>query len=269
VHNLERAKSDSFSPATTGDRVLPRSDPYGISSAQNPSIPDHDYILDLAGPNRASNSLNAPTEMNNPRQQKREPDWAEFYKNGLPNEIIVIDDDEPQTSPRTQPRPTQPNRTTTTNGSTRHTDKKRKTTASTAYDPVYNQQTSYSTTQTPYYDNSPSNNTISTDRTTSAINTTAATSLGSQASNGAYIPPLEIGTVGQKRKRTRRAAQDEANEAKRREVDLHGDPFSLYVPPPNPPIKAKEVFVQVVADVSFTRCPLGSVSTLILYRNHI
>ena len=209
------------------------------------------------------------SEMNNSRQQKRKPDWAEFYKNGLPNEIIVIDDDEPQTSPRTQPRPTQPNRTTTTNGSTRHTDKKRKTTVSTAYDPVYNQQTSYSTTQTPYYDNSPSNNTISTDRTTSAINTTAATSLGSQASNGAYIPPLENGTVGQKRKRTRRAAQDEANEAKRREVDLHGDPFSLYVPPPNPPIKAKEVFVQVVADVSFTRCPLGSVSMLTLYRNHI
>jgi dual-specificity kinase len=191
--------------------------------------------------------------MNNPRQQKRKPDWAEFYKNGLPNEIIVIDDDEPQTSPRTQPRPTQPNRAITTNGGTRHTDKKRKTTASTAYDPVYNQQTSYSTTQTPYYDNSPSNNTISTDRTTSAINTTAATSLGSQASNGAYIPPLENGTVGQKRKRTRRAAQDEANEAKRREVDLHGDPFSLYVPPPNPPIKAKEVFVQVVADKSYMK----------------
>ncbi|OCK92270.1 kinase-like protein [Cenococcum geophilum 1.58] len=193
------------------------------------------------------------SEMNNPRQQKRKPDWAEFYKNGLPNEIIVIDDDEPQTSPRTQPRPTQPNRAITTNGSTRHTDKKRKTTVSTAYDPVYNQQTSYSTTQTPYYDNTPSNNTISTDRTTSAINTTAATSLGSQASNSAYIPPLENGTVGQKRKRTRRAAQDEANEAKRREVDLHGDPFSLYVPPPNPPIKAKEVFVQVVADKSYMK----------------
>lgn len=186
------------------------------------------------------------SDMENAKNRKRNPDWADFYKNGLPKEVIVIDDDEPETS---QQRPIKPLRTAT-NGSTRHTDKKRKTTASTAYDPVYNQQTSYSTTQTPYYD-SPSNNTISTDRTTSALNTTAATSLGSQASNGAYIPPLEKGVVGQKRKRvTRRAAQDEANEAKRREIDLHGDPFGLYMPPPNPPIKAKEVFVQVVSDVS-------------------
>jgi dual-specificity kinase len=192
--------------------------------------------------------------MRDSRSSKRNPNWSDFYKNGVPKEIIVIDDDDDEPAPH-PPRQTQATRPALTNGASRHTDKKRKTTASTAYDPVYNQQTSYSTTQTPYYDNSPSNNTVSTDRTTSAINTTAATSLGSTASNGTYIPPLENGVVGQKRKRTtRQAAQaeaKEAREAKRREIDPHGDPFSLYVPPPNPPIKAKEVFVQVVPDVSF------------------
>lgn len=183
-------------------------------------------------------------------QRKRNPDWADFYKNGLPKEVIVIDDDDDdddEAASHPPARQTQQSRVIA-NGSTRHTDKKRKTTASTAYDPVYNQQTSYSTTQTPYYD-SPSNHTISTDRTTSALNTTAATSLGSQASNGTYISPQENGVVGQKRKRTRQAAQDEAKEAKRREVDYNGDPFSLYVPPPNPPIKAKDVYVQIVHDV--------------------
>ena len=178
-------------------------------------------------------------------QKKRNPDWAEFYKNGLPKEVIVIDDDDEEPS-RPLARQAQPARTTA-NGALRHADKKRKTTASTAYDPVYNQQTSYSTTQTPYYD-SP-NHSISTDRTTSALNTTAATSLGSQASSSQQISPLDHGVVGQKRKRTRAAAQDEAKEAKRRELDHDDDPFSLYQPPPNPVIKAKDVYVQVVQDV--------------------
>ncbi|KAF2265135.1 kinase-like protein [Lojkania enalia] len=180
------------------------------------------------------------------RKEKRNPDWADFYKNGLPKEVIVIDDDDEE-PPRPPPRQAQPSRTNT-NGSMRHTDKKRKTTAAAAYDPVYNQHTSYSTTQTPYYD-SP-HHSISTDRTTSALNTTAATSLGSQSGSNQHISPLENGVVGQKRKRTRAAAQDEAKEAKRRELDYSDDPFSLYQPPPNPVIKAKDVYVQVVPDVS-------------------
>lgn len=180
--------------------------------------------------------------------RRRNPDWADFYKNGIPKEVIVIDDDDDD-EPAPPALPRQPALTrTATNGSARHTDKKRKTTASTAYDPVYNhQQTSYSTTQTPYYD-SP-NHSISTDRTTSALNTTAATSLGSQISNGQQISPLDNSAVGQKRKRTRAVAQDEVKQAKRRELDHDDNPFSLYQPPPNPVIKAKDVYVQVVADV--------------------
>jgi dual-specificity kinase len=191
-------------------------------------------------------------------KRRRNPDWAEFYRNGIPREVIVIDDDDddddddPQPPPPRQPGPAR----TATNGSARHTDKKRKTTASTAYDPVYNQQTSYSTTQTPYYD-SP-NHSLSTDRTTSALNTTAPTSLGSQVSNGHHISPLDNSAAGQKRKRTRAVVQDEAKQAKRRELDTHDDPFSLYQPPPNPVIKAKDVYVQVVPDVRPATPPTGS-----------
>lgn len=178
--------------------------------------------------------------------RRRNPDWADFYKNGIPREVIVIDDDDDEDLQPPPPRNQGPARTAT-NPSARHADKKRKTTTSTAYDPVYNQHTSYSTTQTPYYD-SP-NHSLSTDRTTSALNTTAPTSLGSQVSNGHNISPHDNSAAGQKRKRTRAVVQDEAKQAKRRELDHHDDPFSLYQPPPNPVIKAKDVYVQVVQDV--------------------
>ena len=173
--------------------------------------------------------------------KRRGPDWNEFYRNGLPKEVIVIDDDDDE--PARAPATTVPQRTNT-NGSARHTDKKRKTAVATQYDPVYNQHTSYSTTQTPYYD-SPQHSTPA-DRTNSAHKTTAGTSIGS--SNGHHLSPLDNSIIGQKRKRTRAAVQDEAKEAKRRELDDQ-DPFALYQPPPNPVIKAKEVYVSVVADV--------------------
>lgn len=192
----------------------------------------------------AASDMGAPSAASSSDPRRRHPDWADFYKNGLPKEVIVIDDDEDDAAAPRQPALQR----TATNASARHTDKKRKTTAgTTAYDPVYNQHTSYSTTQTPYYD-SP-NHSTSTDRTTSALNTTAATSLGSQASNTHHISPLENTAVGQKRKRTRAAALDEAKQARRRDLD-HDDPFSLYQPPPDPVVKAKDVYVQVVADVS-------------------
>lgn len=181
--------------------------------------------------------------------RRRNPDWNDFYKNGIPKEVIVIDDDDEPAPPPSRQQAALAR--TNTNGSVRHTDKKRRTTGgnSTAFDPVYNQQTSYSTTQTPQYYESP-NHSISTDRTTSALHTTAPTSLGSQVSNGPHISPLDNSAIGQKRKRTRAVAQDEVKQAKRRELDNSENPFSLYQPPPNPPIKAKDVYVQVIPDVS-------------------
>ncbi|KAF2103836.1 kinase-like protein [Rhizodiscina lignyota] len=187
--------------------------------------------------------------MANSSRSKRKPDWAEFYKNGLPKEVIVIDDDSPD-PPASTSRAGNANTNGVANGTSRHADKKRKTGQSAAYDPVYQQQTSYSTTQTPYADNSSSHNTVSTDRTTSAIHTTAPTSLGSQVSTGTYKPLADEGMVGQKRKRTtRQAAQDEAaKDPKRRQLERPEDPYQCYVPPPKPPIKAKDVYVQVVHD---------------------
>jgi dual-specificity kinase len=184
--------------------------------------------------------------MSNSTQRGKQVDWKEFYKNGVPEEIIVIDDDTPP--PASQRHAVQ--RAPPTNGTNRPAEKKRKAAAA-PYDPVYNPQPSYSTTQTPYYENSSSaNNTASTDRTTSAYITTAATSLGSQVSNGTYLPaPIDDGVVGQKRKRTRAAAAEEEKGAKRRELDRQS-PLSIhYVPPTKPIIKAKDVPVELITEV--------------------
>jgi len=167
------------------------------------------------------------------KDNKRKPDWNEFYKNGVPAEIIVIDDDTPPPS-----GPRRHNAYTA-----QHTEKRQRT--GNAYDPVYSQaQATYSATQTPYYENS-----ASTDRTTSAYVTTAPTSLGSTTSTGTYLPPLEDGTVGQKRKRTRAQIAEDAGPAKRREVERLTPPHLVYVPPEKPIIKAKEVHVEVIRDV--------------------
>ena len=124
-----------------------------------------------------------------------------------------------------------------------HNDKRQRT--GNAYDPVYStQQASYSATHTPYYENS-----ASTDRTTSAYVTTAPTSLGSTTSNGTYLPPLEDGSVGQKRKRTRAQQAEDVGPVKRREVERLTPPHLLYIPPEKPIIKAKEVHVEVIRDV--------------------
>ena len=135
---------------------------------------------------------------------------------------------------------------TVKNDSARHTGKNRNTMASTTHDPIYNQLTYYSTAQAPYCDwrkQSPS-----TDRTISVPETTAATSLQSQVSNGYHISSLDYGAISQKRKRTRAVALDEVKQTMR-ELNHDDNPLSLYQPPPNTVIKAKNVHVQVVLDV--------------------
>ncbi|KAI9711250.1 MAG: dual specificity protein kinase kns1 [Bogoriella megaspora] len=194
-------------------------------------------------------SSQAPSDMDSSRKRSRKPDWGEFYRNGPPKEVIVIDDDSPEPRPSNSATnakyPAVAN--ASTNGSVRHADKKRKTAASTNYDPVYNHQ--YSSTQTPYLEDSGSHS-LSTDRTNSAYNTTAATSLTSQASNGSYLPPEVQEVAGQKRKRqTRKTTAEE----KKREIDHLKDPYASYIrgAPPNPPIKAREVHVPVVPHRSY------------------
>lgn len=175
-------------------------------------------------------------------KRERRPDWHEFYKNGPPKEIIVIDDDSPPPSERTEnERTNHTTRTVMRSDMKVHTSKRRKTGQVLTYEPTKYEQSTYSHARS---DEDTGSATISTDRTTS-LQTTAPTSLGSSlGSNGAY---LEDGAVGQKRKRVTR--QQAADEKKRREMEVVGDAYSSYVPPPNPPIKAKDVHVPPVKDV--------------------
>jgi dual-specificity kinase len=226
----------------------------GLSSTSNSASRSHQEIPDSAGrsdaiytPTMPASSASRPEQPPvRKRRRSREPDWTNFYKNGLPKEIIIIDDT-PDPDPKvngTEPKKT-PNGTTNgnaTDSAARHVTKKRKRDeAATHYDPVYHNKYAGSHTNTPYNE-TPSGSTISTDRTTSAVGTTAPTSL---SSNGHYEYDVQ---PGQKRKRTR---QQVATEAKRREAEVLGDSLIIYHPPPFPPKKAPDVHVRVVPDVSY------------------
>jgi dual-specificity kinase len=175
-------------------------------------------------------------------KRDRRPDWHEFYKNGPPKEIIIIDDDSPPPPKRAEnERINHTTRTLMKNDHVTHTNKKRKTAQAPAYEPVHYQHASYAKVRS---DGETGSDTISTDRTMS-LQTTAPTSLGSSlGSSGAYA---EAAAVGQKRKRVTR--QQTADEKKRREIEVVGDAYSSYVPPPKPPIKAKDVHVPPVREV--------------------
>lgn len=172
------------------------------------------------------------------RRRSKEPDWGTFYKNGLPKEVIVIHDtpdpepDQPSYSVATS---TRPYANGTKNSTTRHPAKRRR-----------KEEGSYAGSVNGSYQQTSNSGSISTDRTTSAHNTTAATSLGSLSSNGHY--EYEAAQhAGQKRKRTRHQV---AQEAKRREVEVLSDALASYQPPQKPVKKAGDVTVRVVSDVS-------------------
>lgn len=189
-----------------------------------------------------------PSKKRQRSKEPRPPDWDNFYKNGLPSEVIIIDDSPPPESSASAVPNGQANRqVAATNG--RHAAKKRKRDeVGTVYDPVY-QLGPDSNDRTPQYKDSASGSTVSTDRTTSAIHTTAATSLGSNSSNTQNGYEAVDVQPGQKRKRTATRLQL-ANEAKKKEQEQHGDAFTSYKPPPRPPIKAPDVQVKQVVDVS-------------------
>lgn len=187
-----------------------------------------------------SNSSMAPSQSASAmsdRGQKRQPDWDEFYRNGIPKEVIVIHDDTP---------PKEPLRGRALKGSgvsTQPAGKKRK--IEQAYDTTYDDRPSYSVNP-PQYGGS-SNPSVSTDRTTS-LHTTAPTSMGSYGSSNASNSYEDV-NVGQKRKRI--PQKETRLQAKKKQQEI-SDAFADYVPPPKPPIKAPDVTVPVVPDVSFT-----------------
>jgi dual-specificity kinase len=105
--------------------------------------------------------------------RRKKPDWGEFYKNGLPKEVIVIDDT-PTPEPQNGETGTQAGSSTVTatSGTTvQPAGKKRRTGVETAYDLGYYDRPSYSINPQHYGDDS-SGASISTDRTTS-LQTTA------------------------------------------------------------------------------------------------
>lgn len=191
-----------------------------------------------------------PAEPQPPRKKRRsrEPDWSTFYKNGLPKEIIVIDDTPEPDRPNAAAAVTAAAAQTLTNGrqpvavvnsanASSSAKKRKRDDEPTPYDPVHHSAAIGSHT--------PSKSTAASDRTNSAIHTTAATSLGSLSSNGQYEYEIQ---AGQKRKRTTR--QQIANEARRREAAIFTDALAHYRPPPYPPKKARDVHIKVVPDVS-------------------
>jgi dual-specificity kinase len=192
----------------------------------------------------AQSEVSTGTAGSDQSRRKKQPDWGEFYKNGIPKEVIVIDDTPPPEQAKGKSRTTAA--AASNGGMAQPAGKKRRTGIESAYDLGYYDRPSFSTIPQQYGEES-SAASISTDRTTS-LHTTAPTSLGSQgsagATNGVYY---EDANVGQKRKRvtTRKSARDEQ---KRRELETAGDAFLSYIPPPKPPIKAKEVPVPVVRD---------------------
>ncbi|KAJ5912299.1 hypothetical protein N7504_001182 [Penicillium tannophilum] len=183
--------------------------------------------------------------------RKKKPDWGEFYKNGIPKEVIVIDDSPgPEASKPSKPAPAPGHGASAGQPAvSQPAGKRRRTGMETAYDLGYYDRPSFSINPQQYGEDS--SNSLSTDRTTS-LHTTAPTSLGSQgstgASNGIYY---EDASAGQKRKRTTRKST--RDEQKRRELETVGDAFLEYVPPPHPVIKAKDVPVPVIRDYTSAR----------------
>jgi dual-specificity kinase len=183
------------------------------------------------------------------RRRSREPDWNAFYKNGLPKEVIVIDD---TPEPERPSGPTGSSQTLVGSGSAQQTapnsapgssaKKRKRDDEPTPYDPVRHSAAVGSHT--------PSKSTAASDRTNSAIHTTAATSLGSLSSNGQYEYETQ---AAQKRKRTTR--QQIANEARRREAAIVSDALAHYRPPPYPPKKERDVHIKVIQDVSNSLFP--------------
>lgn len=167
------------------------------------------------------------------RRRSREPDWNNFYRNGLPKEIIVIDDSpDPEANTGRRLANTGPAPAYEASPGRQPAKKRRRDDA-----PSAGYHVQYLSSHT----NTPNGGTNSTDRTNSALNTTAPTSL---SSNGQHEEPA----LPQKRKRATR--QQTANDAKRRDVDGLGGQFLTYKPPPFPPKKVPEVPVRVIREVS-------------------
>ncbi|GLI72108.1 serine threonine protein kinase CMGC group [Penicillium ochrochloron] len=256
-HSSYQATTTYPTPTTAAGARLANPYTYSIPS------PTTATTLPYAQPSRVAPTTSTPSVMAShpsgssaaPSQggRRKKPDWGEFYKNGIPKEVIVIDDSPAPEAPKTAAPPPPPHGVASSTGQppvAQPAGKRRRTGIETAYDLGYYDRPSFSINPQQYGEES-SAHSLSTDRTTS-LHTTAPTSLGSQgssgASNGVYY---EDATVGQKRKRTTRKST--RDEQKRRELENAPEAFPSYVPPSKPIIKAKDVPVPVIRDFTSGR----------------
>ena len=187
----------------------------------------------------AENSAAMSPERGRKRRQKSAVDWVAFFGGKPPAEIIEIHDDDspppPTTSHRLPPE-------TTDSRTLHHVDKKRRVVGGSGDVPTY------STTHTPYsYSNGTSTESLQT--------TTAATSLGSQASTSSR---LDTAQVGQKRKRTTRTSDADRKKQETERLGPKGylAEYGDYVPPPKQHKKQKDVVVPAIYDVCLPPLPL-------------
>lgn len=192
-----------------------------------------------------TSSIAASHSASDMTSRRRQPDWNEFYKNGVPKEIIVIDDDdspEPQQPARNAARPRN------NQGSfSSYTGRKRK--IDQGYEAEYNDSPTYST-HPAKFGGSSSASYQSGDRTASLQTITAPTSLESYGSNAASNSYEDV-RIGQKRKRV----QPERTQSRKRKQESVPDAFADYVPPSKPVKKSAEVPVPVIRDVSVGKTP--------------
>lgn len=179
-----------------------------------------------------------------PDGQRKQPDWNEFYKNGVPKEIIVIDDD----SPEPQPPPIASSRHQRTGPAHHPSNAGRKRKVDQGYEIEYTDSPTFSTHPAKFGGSSSSASYHSGDRTTSLQTVTAPTSLESYGSNTASNSYEDV-RVGQKRKRVQPQKETRA-QAKRKQQESAPDAFADYIPPPKPLRKAADVHVPVVRDES-------------------
>ncbi|KAG6123944.1 hypothetical protein E4U22_000933 [Claviceps purpurea] len=196
------------------------------------------------------------------RRRSREPDWNAFYRNGLPSEIIVIDDTpEPEANTGRKMTVTStngylPTTAAATSASAtkpgRPQPAKRRRRDDGVAAPGYHVQYVGSHTMTPLQKqtqktaSTPNGSTLSSEgmNSNSVHNTTAPTSLSSNSQPEEVAAPL-------KRKRTTR--QQTANDAKRRDIEGLSGQLLTYQPPPLPLKKVSEVYVRVVHDQQYSK----------------
>lgn len=164
----------------------------------------------------SNHALKTTPVMSDSSRKERKPDWNKFYEKGLPKEVIVIDDSPPHDSASRRALPDH----------VKHQDKRRR--VDNAYDPVHS--ASHANGSSAAY--------------TAGAAPTNGNSAPSSSSNH-RVQKLDESKSGQKRKRP-----SDHDEAEIEQVTAQNYAWSNYVPPPRPPLKAKEVKVELVRDVS-------------------